>query len=97
MAPSLEKIRSNLKDYAPISSAHGGIKAAMSVIIMADPQPSDEAAIRDLRQDLPPSVLYSEEALSGPHTLYRILRDYLVVKGCQYKQHPKSNRITYGL
>jgi len=97
MAPSQDKIKSTLIDYNPISSAHNVIKSSMSVVILAQPQPSSEDAIQDSRQDLPPEVLYSHEALSGPHTIHRILRDYLVSMGFQYRQHPKSNRVVYGL
>lgn len=94
---TLEVIRATLAGYRPSSSAQADVKAALATIISQDPQPSNEECINTLRDDLPPEVLYSTELLKGPTTLFRILRDYLAVKGLTYSPHPRSNRIAYGL
>lgn len=94
---TLEAIRANLEGYRPSSSAQADVKAALATIIVQDPQPPAEDCIDALRDDLPPEVLYSKELLKGPTTLFRILRDYLTVKGLHYTAHARSNRIAYGL
>lgn len=35
--------------------------------------------------------------IHGPPTLYRLLRDYLVLKEFKYEKHPDTNRIMNGL
>ena len=94
---TLEVIRATLDGYSPSSSVQADIKAALATVVSRDPQPSNEECINTLRDDLPHEFLYSTELLKGSTTLFRILRDYLVVKGLQYTPHPRSNRIAYGL
>ena len=94
---SLVQIREQLQEYNPVRSAIKDVKAAIALIVCADPQPGDENCVMQLREDLPPGTLYSQEMVNGPTTLYRLLRDYLVLKGCHYQQHPESNRISFGL
>ena len=94
---TLEVIRATLYGYRPSSSGQADIKAALATFISQDPQLSNEECINTLRDDLPPEVLCPTEFLKGPTTLFRILRDYLTVKGLQYTPHPRSNRIAYGL
>ena len=69
----------------------------MELYINEDPQPPNVECITSLREDLPPEVLYSNEVIKGPTMLFRILRDYLSLKGLTYSQHPMSNRISHGL
>jgi hypothetical protein len=72
------------------------IKAVLAVYINAEPQIPDGECIR-LREDLPPSLLYSGKAVSGATILHRLLRNYLQLKGLFYTQSTESTRITYGL
>jgi len=75
--PPLATVQGLLKlnGYVPLSEAQWGIKAALVNYVNADPQPANEECVSGLREDLPASVLFSEGALAGPHTLHRVLRD----------------------
>ena len=95
--PTLDNIRASLNNLDPSSEIQIGIKAVLAVHVNADPQPEDAHVITDLRSDLPADVLYSTDALNGPHMLHRLIRDYLALKGIQYNPHPDSNRVVLGL
>jgi hypothetical protein len=73
------------------------IKAVLAVYINAEPQIPDDECISGLREDLPPSLLYSGKAVSGVTILHRLIRIYLQLKGIVYTQSIESTRITYGL
>ena len=64
--------------------------------LSADPQPPSEVLIKRLRQDLTVEVLYDQENVRGPSTLYRTLRDYVVLNGLEYSHHGVNNRIIMG-
>jgi hypothetical protein len=70
------------------------IKAVLAVYINADPQYPENECINGLSDDLPPSLLYVEKAVSGATILHRLLRNYLQLKGLVYAQSTESNRIT---
>jgi hypothetical protein len=53
--------------------------------------------LEGLRGYLPPEILYSIPVLSEAHTMYGILRNYLVGKGGTYTQHPSTKRVVWGL
>ena len=94
---TLNGIRDALNAYDPRSIIQCDVKATLSIHVSADPQPDPDVCISNLREDLPPEVLYAKEMLRGPTVLYRLIRDYLVVKGLAYTPHPTSNRISHGL
>ena len=94
---SLVSIRSQLAAYEPATKVQIGIKSAMGMFINAEPQLSNAECISGLREDLPPTVLYSPDALQGPATLHRLFRQYLNLKEVIYIQHPDNNRIIFGL
>ena len=94
---SLVQIREQLQEYNPVRSSIKDVKAAISLIVCADSLPGDEDCVMQLRENLPPGTLYSQEMVNGPTTLYRLFRDYLGLKGCHFKQHPERNRISFGL
>jgi hypothetical protein len=94
---SLASIRSQLAAYEPATDVQIGIKSAMRMFINAEPQLSNAECVSGLLEDLPPTVLYSPDALQGPATLHRLLRQYLHLKEVIYIQHPDNNRIIYGL
>jgi hypothetical protein len=71
---SFASIRSQLAAYEPETNVQIGIKSAMGMFINAEPQLSNAECISGLREDLPPTVLYSPDALKGPATLHRLLR-----------------------
>jgi hypothetical protein len=69
----------------------------LAVYLNADPQMSDAECIAGLREDLPPSLLYSWKSTGGTTILHRLIRNYLQIKGAVYTQSTESNRITFGL
>jgi hypothetical protein len=94
---SLASIRAQFAAFEPVTTIQIEIKSAMAVFINAEPQLSDDDCIAGIREDLPPNVLYASDALQGPSTLHRLIRQYLQLKGAVYTQHPENNRITFGL
>lgn len=42
-------------------------------------------------------LLYCDDIIQGPNTLFRVLRDYSVLKGFKIQQHSKSNTLTHGI
>jgi hypothetical protein len=66
------------------------IKAVLAVYINADPQYPDNECISGLREDLPPSLLYSGKAVSGATILHRLLRNYLQLKGWSTRRAPRA-------
>jgi hypothetical protein len=94
---TLAAVREQLAAYEPATISQIGIKSALEIFVNAEPQLEDSECISGLREDLPPSILYSAEALQGPAMLHRLLRLYLQLKAAVYTQHPDSNRITFGL
>jgi len=94
---TLQQIQTMLSEYDPPSFPQKDIKATMALTIMKEPQWPDEVAVQALREDISAEVLYSDEMLRGPTTLFRILRDYLRHYGLEYSQGPGSNRISNGL
>jgi hypothetical protein len=71
---SLASIRSQLEAYEPATNVQIGIMSAMRMFINAEPQLSNAECVSGLREDLPPTVLYSPDALQGPETLHCLLR-----------------------
>jgi hypothetical protein len=94
---SLASIRSQLAAYEPATNVQIGIKSALAMFVNAEPQLENDECISGIREDLPPNVLYSPDALQGPATLHRLLRHYLQLKNAVYTQHPENNRIIFGL
>lgn len=66
-------------------SAHS--KAALNIFINRDPQLGSEETTIDLRNELTVDLLFSNEIIRGPNTLFQILREYSVLKGFKYKRH----------
>ena len=65
--------------------------------LSADPQPPSEVLITRLRDELQVEVLYDQENIRGPSTLYRILRDHLALNALEYSQHEGINCIVLEL
>jgi hypothetical protein len=94
---SLDSIRTQFTANDPAIVEQIETKAMLAVYINAEPQIRDDECISGLREDLPPSLLYSGKAVSGATILHRLLRNYLQLKGLVYTQSTESTRITYGL
>ena len=89
--PTLDNLRSQIVAYEPVSFAHKEFKAAVAAIMNSDPQPSNEECIQRVREEIPVECMFSRMNLTGPTTIYRILRDYLVLNGFQYSAHPQTS------
>lgn len=94
---SLQAIRSTLHAYVPATLKTADLKAALSVIIDAEPQPCDQECLEILKEDIQVEILFHSEIISGPNVLFRVLRDYLVLKGVPYLRHPNTNKLSYGV
>lgn len=93
----MQAIRNSLQDYHPVSQQLAEFKAALEFYVNRDPQLSNKECIEGLQEDLPVELLYSEDVIRAPTILFRLLRDYIVLKGFEYTQHPANNRIIYGI
>lgn len=96
MNTSVQTIRSTLKAFTPISRAQQEVKAVLELFIPIEAQPPDDHCIESLRQDLGAELLYSNKCIKGATTVFRILRDYLLLKGLRYVPNPENQRIIYG-
>lgn len=67
------------------------------LVTQDDPVLTHEQILTAIREDITPAVLYSRDALRGPHTIHRITRNMLSVLGVAYQQHPTTNRVSWGL
>lgn len=97
MSSGLRALQNQLNTFNPVSNAQKEIKAVLEVYFNAEPQRPNQACIEDLKQDLTVELLYCEENIKGPILLFRLLRDYLVLKGLRYQEDPENRRIMYGL
>jgi hypothetical protein len=99
MPPSLATIQGQLENqFLPTRDQAKSVKIAIGQYVNADPQLGPVEIKQGLSEDLPPSVLYSDEMLSGSHVIYRILRDFFERTGAStYSPHANSNRIVWGI
>jgi hypothetical protein len=72
------------------------IKNALAGYVNSEEQ-NYEQAREDICEEFGPEVQCSSEVLKHPHTLHKLIRDYLVICGLQYTTHPERNRIIWGL
>ena len=91
------EIRDSLSSYDPRSMIQCDVMATIAPHVLAIPQPISDVCVSNLRADLPAEVLCAREMFQGPTALYRLIRDYLVVKGFSYTPHTTTNRISHGL
>lgn len=86
----------NLNAYSPASNLHAAVKAVLGMFILEEPQPDNDTYTAGLRTDHTMELLYHEDMLRGPTTVFRILREHFVLKRISYVDHSNSNSITYG-
>jgi hypothetical protein len=65
-------IQTQFASYDTATVEQTVIKAVLAVYINAEPQYPDNECISGLREDLPPSLLYSGKAGSGATILHRL-------------------------
>lgn len=83
------------------TSTHLPLEAVRDTLLVLatqdDPALTHAQILVAIREDVTPDVLYNHEALQGPHTIHRIMRNVLSVLGVPYHQHPNTNRVAWGL
>ena len=94
---SLSKIVKTLEDLQPALAKAQDVKATLLSIMKEDPQPSPDECIVRIREELPVETLFDPDLLSGPATIFRVLRDYLKLKNFDYQQDPSDIKIYMGL
>ncbi len=97
MAPTLSKLVQDLEALDPSLTKAKDVKSTLLSILKDDPQPSPDECITRVREELPVETLYDPDLLSGPATLFRILRDYLIIKEFVYQRDPSDVKIYMGL
>jgi hypothetical protein len=95
--PAPITIQGRLNDYNPILQEGQEIKNALSSYINVEEQMEAADVRQAIAEDFPPEVMYSKIILGGPHSVHKIVRDYLELNGNVYTPHPQRNRIIWGL
>lgn len=94
---AINSLKNDLLLFDPDTSIHKDIRAVLKVAIYATPELSKDESLIQLREELPPDVLYAEEHLEGFMTNFRILKDFLIYKGYKYTKYPGESQISWGL
>lgn len=93
---TLSALRSQLSAFHPVSTALADFKSFLELYINAEPQTDNSESVQGLKDGLTVEMLYQRELLTGPNTLFRILRDNFVLKGCQYVPCSRTRRLIEG-
>lgn len=94
----MQGIRNNIAAFETTCPEISGVKNLLMQVSSEDNEDISLAQIlQEIRDDLSPEALYSKNALTGPNTLHRYLRNLLTVLGVGYTQHPECNSINWGL
>lgn len=78
---TLAIIKESLNDFKPNSTGHEEFNSVLTLFVEAEPQLINAELISGLKEDVLVEMQFKPDILQGPFTLYRILRDYLVLKG----------------
>lgn len=92
---TIPSIRAALQALDTENAAINAIQQMLLSLTSVEPHDA-ELSLSTLMEDIAPSVLYSEEVLREPSTIYRILRDYPFVCRLAYNSHPPSGRVAFG-
>jgi hypothetical protein len=95
MPPSLATIRRELHQYKPSNAEQAAIKDAIGITINNDPQDTEQEYVDAIVEVLPVDILYDQTILSGPPVLFRVIRNYLQLKGLVYQQHQEQVAIAW--
>jgi hypothetical protein len=82
MPPTLQVIQNQLNNYKPDVPVLSSIKNALAGCVNSEEQ-NHEQAQKGICDEFGPEVLSSSEVLKHPHTLHKLIRDYLVICGLQ--------------
>lgn len=91
----MQEIKQSLQNYHPVNQQIADFKAAFEACVNRKLQLLDIKSIKGLQEDLTVEPLYWADVIHGPITLFRLLRDYLVIKGFQCVQHSNINKLRF--
>ena len=75
--PTLENLKTMLNGYDALGIQSKELKSALLLYMKMSPQLEKTEVVISLRDDLPAETLSHRNIVSGPASLYKILRDYL--------------------
>ena len=88
---------SHLSEWNPVDIPSGNLKAALQVNFRTSSEFSDDECIRNLQDDITADCLYYEEIINGPPLVYRLIRDYFILKGFKYRKQRNQKDIAFEL
>lgn len=94
---SLTSDREQLNFFCPVGDAQKDIKAVLDISVNAEPQRSDNEALTDIRENFSAELLYWDESIKWPIFLFRLLRDYPILKCFRYDFDRENQRIVFEL
>ena len=97
MPYTLETLVKQLESYNPELTKAKDIKSTLLGLMKEDPQPEKEECLQRIREELPVETVMDRDILSGPATIYRILRDYIVLNDHEYEKDPTDMKVSAGL
>lgn len=56
----------------------------------------NDKAISGLQDEIHVGNLFNDNIFAGPTVLYRVLRDFLLIKGYKYELYPATSKLSYG-
>lgn len=83
--------------FIPVGVASNNFKAVLQLFVNMEPQISKEDCIIGLQEVLPVELLFRDEIVKDPTTLFRLLRDYLFQKRFSYRQKQDTNKLMIGI
>lgn len=94
---TLPYLKSLLSSYEPFGIQTKELKSTLSLYVNMEPQLTNRQVISALKEDLPVTTLFHRNIVTSPSTLYKILREYLLLQGWEYTPHPDTDKIAYGI
>lgn len=76
----MEVPQKTLHDYNPVTKPNNDFKAYLKVYVNREPELSNIDCINSPQEDLTAELLFCKEMICDPTILFRVLKDYLVLK-----------------
>lgn len=95
----MKTLQTSLNGYHPATQATDDFKAVLHLSVNKEPNKEMRPVLKDYKKTCSktPLLLYCDELIRGRTVLYRVLRDYLVLKHFHHERHPTTNKIMFGL
>lgn len=81
-----------LHEFNPTGSHDINVKAALQFWVNSDPLTSTGECILGLNENGSVEIVFHNDFVHGPTTLYHLVRNYLVLKGFVYEMQAGTNR-----